>query len=79
MAANINREEVAKTVEAVYSGSLTKKLKNNSSYSLTGIGVGAVGGFILASFFGKNRMFWAVGGAAIGGLGGYIMGNKLND
>jgi len=29
MSKNIDKEEVAKTIEAVYSGSLTKKLKNN--------------------------------------------------
>lgn len=74
-----DREEVSQIVQGVYSGSLANKLKNNSSYSLTGIGVGAIGGMILASFFGKSKLIWGLGGAVIGGAGGYFMSNKLSD
>lgn len=73
-----DREEVSEIVQGIYSGSLAGKLKTNSSYSLTGVGVGAIGGWILASFFGKSKLIWAVGGGLIGAAGGYMVSNKLS-
>lgn len=77
MGREVDMNKIESTVQGIYSGSLSKKLKQNSSYTLTGVGVGAIAGFILASFFGKSRLIWGLGGAAAGGLGGYVISNKL--
>lgn len=59
--------------EGIYDGSLAYAIKNNTKYALTGIAIGAIGGFILASLLGKNKLVFGLAGAAIVGASGYLM------
>ena len=72
-----SREEINEITQGITSGSLASKLKSRSSYSLNGIGIGAILGFMVATFTGKSKLLYMIGGAAVGGAGGYLMGNKL--
>ena len=66
----------ADKVEALVTGSLVENIKNNMRYTITGIVLGAVTGVVVATFFNKNRMIFALIGAASFGASGYLMKPK---
>lgn len=72
----MDADKVVEAVEAVYTGKLAKDIKNKSSYSLTGMMFGAIGGVLIAGFLGQNKLIFGLGGAAVAGLTGYFIAKK---
>lgn len=69
-------EKVVDAIESVYTGKLAKDIKSSSSYALSGVMFGAIGGVLIASFLGQSKLIFGLGGAAVAGIAGYVIAKK---
>lgn len=72
----MDADKVVEAVESVYTGKLAKDIKTSSSYALSGMMFGAIGGVLIASFLGQSKLIFGFGGAAAAGLAGYLIAKK---
>ena len=71
--------KLEEAVQSLYSGSMSAKIKKNSSYVLTGMFVGGVVGMMVASFMGQSKMMGILIGAGVSGVGGYFMADDKKE
>lgn len=70
-----DKEKLEEAVQGIYSGSISAKIKKNSSYAITGMFIGGVVGMMIASFMGQSKLVGIAVGASVSGLGGYLIAN----
>ncbi len=69
-------KETLAAIENINSGGLAEKIKQNTKYAATGVAIGAVAGFLLASLTGNGKLMFSALGAVAGGGIGYITSPK---
>lgn len=69
-------KETLAAIENINSGSLAQKIKQNTKYTATGVAIGAVAGFLIASLAGKGQLLFSGIGALAGGSIGYLTSPK---
>lgn len=69
-------DKINQTVADMVSGNLVNTLKKNGKYITTGILIGAVVGFGIATLTGKCKFCLPFWGALIGGSSGYLLAHK---
>lgn len=74
-----NNKELEEAVQSVYSGSLSAKIKKNTSYAMTGMFIGGIVGMMVASFLGQSKLLGIAVGATASGLGGYLISNSKKE
>lgn len=65
--------ETKELAKSAYNGTLATKLKQNMEFSMRGIAVGAICGFILSTITGGGKMKLMMLGGLAGGGAGYIL------
>lgn len=68
--------DVSETVKGIQDGTLVNLIKKNAKYTTTGIVVGFITGFLIASLTGKCKLCLGIWGGVAGGSTGYLVSTK---